>query len=246
MLDLALTWEGHRVRMAGTAERPEWIAKDVCHLLHLRNTAQALSDAGVVTSERGISRADTPGGPQDVTTVTEAGLWKLVIASRKPVALRFKQWLAECVLPCLRKHGCYPAPVAPPASALGLFRQTLEALETHERQLAEQGARLARIEARHEVAETELRALPAATKPAPAKSDRAALNERVRAWGAANGGAYSEAWSKLRHELLYRCHFDAAARSVHSGRSWLDEVEAAGLMATLYAIACETLAEVTA
>lgn len=109
-LDLALSFDGHRVRMVGTAERPEWIAKDACRVLHIHNTSQALSDAGVTAAERGISRTDTPGGPQTVTTVTEPGLWKLVLISRKPAAARFKSWLASEVLPSIRRHGCFPPP----------------------------------------------------------------------------------------------------------------------------------------
>ncbi len=117
-LSLTLTFDGHRVRMIGTPERPEWIARDVCRALLIHHTADALRNAGIAADERGSTRIDTPGGPQDVTTVTEPGLWKLVMASRKPAALRFKQWLATDVLPCIRKHGCYPAPAQPriPAS----------------------------------------------------------------------------------------------------------------------------------
>lgn len=112
-LALTLTFDGHRVRMVGTPERPEWIAKDVCRALSIHHTADALRNAGITADERGSTRIDTPGGPQDVTTITEPGLWKLVMASRKPAALRFKHWLAEDVLPCIRRYGCYPAPVEP-------------------------------------------------------------------------------------------------------------------------------------
>ena len=121
-LALTLSFDGHRVRMAGTPERPEWIAKDVCHVLYLRNTADALRKAGVTESERGVAGIYTPGGPQDVTTVTESGLWKLVLASRKPSAQRFKQWLAAEVIPAIRKHGCYPPPAeaVAPAAVLNL------------------------------------------------------------------------------------------------------------------------------
>jgi anti-repressor protein len=137
--DLALTlnWEGHRVRMAGTPERPEWVAKDVCRVLLLRNTSQALADAGVTEAEKGISRTDTPGGPQDLTTVTESALWKMVMTSRKPGAMRFKAWLASDVVPCIRKHGLYPAPPE---------RSALPPLDLHDiRQLAPLALQLAHL-----------------------------------------------------------------------------------------------------
>lgn len=112
-LSLSLTWEGHRVRMVGTPDRPEWIAKDVCRALCIHSTANALANAGVTAEEKGVARIHTPGGPQDVTAITESGLWKLVLISRRPSARRLKAWLAEEVLPCLRKHGCWPAPTIP-------------------------------------------------------------------------------------------------------------------------------------
>jgi prophage antirepressor-like protein len=251
-LDLSINFDGHSVRMAGTPERPEWVARDVCRVLHVHHTANALYNAGVTAEERGSFRVHTLGGPQDVTTVTEPGLWKLVLISRKPAAVRFKHWLASDVLPCIREHGCYPAPTRPalpppaPPTPLALARHMLDALEAHDQKIAEVAARVGRIEARAEVAEIELRLLPPAQVPAPAKTARAALNERVQAWGAANGGAFREAWRKLKRELYHRCSFDAEARAHNSGRHWLDEVEDAGLMPTLYAIACEVLEETRA
>lgn len=112
-LDLALTFDGHRVRMVGSAERPEFVARDVCRVLHIHHAADAIRNAGVTAEERGSIRVDTLGGPQDVTTVTEPGLWKLVLISRKPAAARFKHWLATEVLPSIRKHGCFPPPAGP-------------------------------------------------------------------------------------------------------------------------------------
>ena len=131
-----LTFDGHRLRMFGSPDRPEWVAKDVCRVLAVHHSADALRNAGVLPDERGSIRVDTPGGPQTVTTVTEPGLWKLVLISRKPAAQRFKQWLAVDVLPCIRKHGCYPAPAAPTAESLAVvdldspaqLRELLEAL----------------------------------------------------------------------------------------------------------------------
>lgn len=240
LLSLDLNYHGHKVRMVGTAERPEWVAKDVCRVLSLttHNAGQ-----GVPEGEKGHCAVVTPGGPQEFVTVTEAGLYRLISRSRTPAAGRFQAWLFGDVLPCIRQHGCFPPPSTPTAapSTLGLARQMLEALEAQERQLAEHGTRLARIEARHEVAQVELLALPPAAIDAPEKPPRAALNQRVRAWGASHGGTYQEAWRKLKGELLYRLRFDADARSRHSGRHWLDEVEVAGQMPALYAIACEVL-----
>lgn len=114
-LDLTLTFDGHRIRMVGTAERPAWVAKDLCRVLLIHNSRDALWRAGVTADERGSFQTDTLGGPQEVTTVTEPGLWKLVLISRKPAAARFKSWLATEVIPSIRRHGCFPPPPERPA-----------------------------------------------------------------------------------------------------------------------------------
>jgi hypothetical protein len=50
---------------------------------------------------------DTLGGEQEVTVISEAGIYRLVFKSRKPVAERFKRWLAHEVIPSIRRTGSY-------------------------------------------------------------------------------------------------------------------------------------------
>jgi anti-repressor protein len=106
-LDLALSWEGHRVRMVGTPDAPEWIAADVCALLELRASNPWKH---VPPQERGKHTALTLGGWQKVITLREAGVYRLITVSRIPAAERFRSWLFGEVLPSIRKHGCYPPP----------------------------------------------------------------------------------------------------------------------------------------
>ena len=54
----------------------------------------------------------TPSGIQEVVTVTEKGLYRLIHRSDKPQAERFRDWVFGEVLPSIRKHGCYPPPDA--------------------------------------------------------------------------------------------------------------------------------------
>ena len=44
---------------------------------------------------------------QDMLTVNEAGLYKLILRSNKPVAEKFQDWVCETVLPSIRKNGEY-------------------------------------------------------------------------------------------------------------------------------------------
>jgi prophage antirepressor-like protein len=97
-----------KVRMVGTPDKPEWVAQDMCDVLDLKNVSQALE--GLDADEKGISIVDTLRGKQRMATVYEMGLYSLVMKSRKPAAKAFRKWVFGEVLPCIRKHGMYPAP----------------------------------------------------------------------------------------------------------------------------------------
>jgi len=55
------------------------------------------------TDEKGTLNKCTPGGEQEVTIVSESGLYSLILKSRKPNAKRFKKWVTSEVLPSIRK-----------------------------------------------------------------------------------------------------------------------------------------------
>lgn len=111
-LDLTLVYPETqaKVRVVGSPEAPEWVAADVCAVLGLTNPSQALS--GFADDEKGLSTADTPGGPQQVATVTEPGLYRLIFRSRKASAERFRRWVCHEVLPAIRRTGGYSLPQA--------------------------------------------------------------------------------------------------------------------------------------
>jgi prophage antirepressor-like protein len=104
MLQL-FTFESKEVRFVGTADKPEWIAQDVCNCLDLANVSQALDSLD--EDEKGITIIDTLGGEQRLLTVTEPGLYSLTFKSRKAPAKRFKRWIFHDVLPSIRKTGSY-------------------------------------------------------------------------------------------------------------------------------------------
>lgn len=101
-------WEGKVVRMVGTADAPEWVAADVCDVLGIRDASMAI--AKFPDNSKGTTTVGTLGGTQKLLTVTEAGLYRLIFKSRKQEAERFQTLVCSEVLPCIRKHGCYPAP----------------------------------------------------------------------------------------------------------------------------------------
>lgn len=50
---------------------------------------------------------DTLGGNQEMTVISEPGLYSLILRSRKPEAKAFKRWVTHEVLPSIRRHGMY-------------------------------------------------------------------------------------------------------------------------------------------
>ena len=84
---------------------PMFVAKDVCAILDLGNPRSSI--ALLDDDEKGVHSVDTPGGKQQMTTVTEPGFYRLVLKSRKPEAKAFKRWVTHEVLPALRRDGGY-------------------------------------------------------------------------------------------------------------------------------------------
>lgn len=95
----------HQVRVISVAGEPWFVLADLCKVLAIRNVGDTASrlDSDV----KGVANTDTPGGAQSVTTVSEAGMYEVVLLSRKPEARAFKKWITGTVLPEIRKTGSY-------------------------------------------------------------------------------------------------------------------------------------------
>jgi BRO family, N-terminal domain len=101
-------FESKQVRFVGTEDYPEWIAQDVCDVLENGQAWNILRDYD--EDEKGLYSIQTLGGEQQMLTVTEPGLYRLIFKSRKPVAKRFQRWVLHEVLPSIRKTGKYEIP----------------------------------------------------------------------------------------------------------------------------------------
>lgn len=81
------------------------MAKDVCECLDIGNSRDAV--AALDEDEKGVDSIDTPGGAQEMSIISEAGLYSLILRSRKPEAKAFKRWITHEVLPSIRRAGSY-------------------------------------------------------------------------------------------------------------------------------------------
>ena len=125
-------FEGNEVRFVGTPENPEWVAADICRCLDLEDTSKALESLDL--EEKDTKNVRTLGGMQQMLTVTEPGLYRLIFKSRKTVAKRFQKWVFNEILPSIRKTGMYSIQqksVTPPELLPVQIRQAkLEVIQT--------------------------------------------------------------------------------------------------------------------
>lgn len=83
-----------------------FVAKDVCNVLGISNSRNVT--ARMDEDERdSVHVVDAIGRNRQTTVISEAGLYKLIFASEKPEAKRFKRWVTHDVLPAIRKQGFY-------------------------------------------------------------------------------------------------------------------------------------------
>ncbi|MDZ7863354.1 Bro-N domain-containing protein [Acidovorax sp.] len=102
----------------------EVVAKDVAE--GLGYTWQANVIAHVPEEWKGVKPINTPGGVQQMATLTESGLYFFLGRSDKPDALPMQKWVSGEVLPSIRKTGSYSMPKAQqtkPARASERYRE---------------------------------------------------------------------------------------------------------------------------
>lgn len=134
------------------AGEPWFVAKDVCDILGMSNPSMAVTalDKDEVAQ---IDPKDYLGSEnrsnQAVNIVSEPGLYKLIMRSRKPEAHEFKRWVTHEVLPQIRKTGGYIPTSESDSDEDIMARAVLVAQKTikqKNQQIAEQQTRIVELE----------------------------------------------------------------------------------------------------
>ena len=94
------------VRTAGTADNPMFCLTDVCNAIGINNS-RAVKNRLEEDDVSLIDTIDNLGRTQQVTFVTESGLYDVIIRSDSERAKPFRKWVTTDVLPSIRKHGMY-------------------------------------------------------------------------------------------------------------------------------------------
>lgn len=130
------------------AGEPWFVLKDCMSILDLGNPTETVK----MFDEDEFSTAeviDSIGRRQQAYIISEPGLYRLVMRSRKPEAKEFQRWVTHEVLPQIRKTGGYiPTTAADDdmtilAKAVMIGQRTMEA---QKRKIAEQQTRIVELE----------------------------------------------------------------------------------------------------
>lgn len=110
------SFEKSPVRTILVSGAPWFSSADVGKILQLSNIRASV--ALLDDDEKGVNTIDTPGGKQEISIVSESGLYALIFKSRRPEAKKFRRWVTSEVLPAIRKTGSYSAATLTPAEQL--------------------------------------------------------------------------------------------------------------------------------
>jgi anti-repressor protein len=96
------------IRVIIIDNEPWFIAADVCAVLEHTNTSVALSrlkeyEKQLVDPKQYLGSVSN----QYIAAISESGLYRLVLTSRKPQADSFQNWIVQEVIPTIRKTGYY-------------------------------------------------------------------------------------------------------------------------------------------
>lgn len=94
------------IRITGSPDAPEFCAMDLCRALGYTNGRKAVTDH---CDEEDVTKRYTltNGGKQELSYVTESGMYALVLGSKLESAKKFKRWITSEVLPAIRRTGSY-------------------------------------------------------------------------------------------------------------------------------------------
>ena len=130
------------------AGEPWFVAKDVCDILGIDTNHLGESlDSDEMNTLR-ITEGNTRGNPNK-TIISEPGLYRLVMKSRKSEAKEFQRWVTHEVLPQIRKTGGYipttdvDDDMTILAKAVMIGQRTMEA---QKQRIAEQQTRIVELE----------------------------------------------------------------------------------------------------
>ena len=104
------TFNENTIRAINKDDEIWFVASDVSTVLEYRDAFNMIRNLD--DDEKGTHNVSTLGGEQEVTVISESGLYHAVLKSRKQVAVEFRKWVTKEVLPSIRRTGSYSATIS--------------------------------------------------------------------------------------------------------------------------------------
>lgn len=107
-------FEGNKVRALADGDEVMFVASDIAKILGYRDAANLTRNLD--GDERGTHEVSTPSGTQNMTVLTESGLYRAILnretayvknEEAQAFVKRFQRWVTHEVLPQIRKTGGY-------------------------------------------------------------------------------------------------------------------------------------------
>ena len=124
-LERIFHYQNRCVRTLVRDGEPWFVAADVCAILGLANPSQAVSYLD--DDERRLINNEAWRNNGGMQAVNEAGLYSLVLRSRRAEAKAFRRWITHEVIPAIRRTGVYQSAAvsAAPGKLLQFSRRDL-------------------------------------------------------------------------------------------------------------------------
>ena len=175
---------------------PWFVAKDVCDILEISNNRDAISQLDNDEKNTVVISDGTPGNPNK-TIISEPGLYKLIMRSRKPEAKEFQRWVTHEVLPSIRKTGGY-IPTSESDSDEAIMAKALliaqKTIERNAQQLRAKDRQIMELEPKAQALDTftnvEDKLLIRDAAKVLSNSGTPITEKQLREWMAANGWIY--------------------------------------------------------
>lgn len=109
-------FEGNKIGTLADGDTVIFVASDIAKILGYRDAANLTRNLD--DDEKGTHEVSTPSGMQNMTILTESGLYRAILnreaayvkdTEAQAFVKRFQRWVTHEVLPSIRRHGGYMA-----------------------------------------------------------------------------------------------------------------------------------------
>jgi prophage antirepressor-like protein len=100
-------FKGKEIQIKVVNNEPWFLAADIAKALAVKDTSRMIDNASIKEKHVRTILNITSDVHREMLFVDEAGMYKILMKSRKAVAEDFQDWVSEQVLPSIRKTGSY-------------------------------------------------------------------------------------------------------------------------------------------